>query len=437
MEERVMPQQSTGRRRFALSILLTAVLVAIANSASAAAVPKPSADPFYKPTPGYAAKKPGKILRTRRLPLTPGTGVAGRGASAVYQVLYRTTDEHGRPSATVATIFLPSHRASGPRRLVSYQLAEDSLTTACAPSYTLRLAQPPGSQGTTINWNGSHATIADPIVAALGQGWVVVTSDYEGPGSQLLVPNLEGRMTLDGIRAAEQLRAAGLPGKATKVGLLGYSGGSVPSVSAGRLAPAYAPDVRLAGVTAGGVDADPLYVLAHIDGSIAFGGVTLGLIGFDRAYPQLDAFSLFNPAGLAIAKTDAVDGYGCAGGVIKQPMGTAAQYTNYPTSQALAAVPRVKRILAKLSLAKGAVPTAPSLIYNTVHDEIMRIPQVDALVHHWCAAGFKVYYDRSSVGEHISGINVYNALALRYLQSRFAGHPAPSTCASGPHDPKQ
>ncbi len=112
-------------------------------------------------------------------------------------------------------------------------------------------------------------------------------------------------------------------------------------------------------------------------------------------------------------------------------------YTNYPTSQALAAVPRVKRVLAKLSLAKGAVPMAPSFIYNTVHDEIMRIQQVDALAHHWCAGGDKVYYDRSSVGEHISGINVYNAFALRYLRSRFDGQPAPSTCERGPHDPKK
>jgi triacylglycerol lipase len=271
----------------------------------------------------------------------------------------------------------------------------------------------------------------------LAQGWDVVTSDYEGAKSELLVPKLEGLMTLDGIRAAEHLRAAGLPGKATEVGLLGYSGGSVPSVSAGRLAPTYAPDIRLVAVTAGGVDAEPLYVLAHIDGSILFGGVTLGLIGINRAYPKLDAFSLFKPAGLAIAKRDAVDGYGCAGGVAAQVQGTAAKYTKYPTSQALAAVPRVEDILAKLSLAKGRAPTAPSFIYNTVHDEIMRIQQVDALVHHWCAARDKVYYDRSSVGEHISGIAVYNQLALRYLRSRFARHPAPSTCVSGPHDPKQ
>jgi hypothetical protein len=422
-----MQQKSAGRRRLVLSLLACAALLVLASTANAA-VPKPSADPFYKPPRGYAATKPGTILRTRRLTLTAGTTAATEGASAVYQVLYRTEDELGHASSTVATIFTPTHRSGGPRRLVSYQIAEDSLTTACAPSYTLRLSPSTGLQ---------IPSGPDPIKTMLALGWDVVTSDYEGPKSELLVPNLEGRMTLDGIRAAEQLRAADLPGNATEVGILGYSGGSVPSVSAGRLAPSYAPDIRLVGVTAGGIDAEPLYILAHIDGSILFGGVTLGLIGINRAYPKLDAFSLFNPAGLAIAKRDAADGYGCAGGVAAQVHGTAAQYTKYPTSQALAAVPRVKDILAKLSLAKGEAPTAPSFIYNTVHDEIMRIQQVDALAHHWCAAHDNVYYDRSSVGDHISGIAVYNKLALQYLQNRFARHPAPSTCKSGPHDPKE
>jgi hypothetical protein len=354
--------------------------------------------------------------------------VAGEGASAVYQLLYRTTDEHGAPSATVGIVFVPRRHTAGPRRLVSYQIAEDSLTTSCAPSYTLRLAHS----------TGPHIpTGPDPIKTMLAQGWDVVTSDYEGPRSEFAVPNLEGRMTLDGIRAAEQLRGAGLPGRSTEVGLLGYSGGSIPSVSAGRLAPTYAPALRLVGVTSGGVDADPEYILAHLDGSLLFGGLMVGMVGIDRAYPELNPYPLLNPAGLAIVRKDTVDGYGCGGGILAWAHGTAAKYTNYPSSQALAAVPRLKRVLTTLNLANGPVPTAPSYIYNTVDDEIMRIEQVDALVAHWCAAGDIVYYDRSSVGDHISGISSYSSLALRYLHSRFAGHKAPSTCATGPHDPRQ
>ena len=189
-------------------------------------------------------------------------------------------------------------------------------------------------------------------------------------------------------------------------------------------------------MTAGGVDADPEYILAHLDGSLRFGGLMVGLIGIDRAYPALNAYPLLNPACLAVAEKDTVDGYGCGGGILAWANGTAAKYTYYPTSQALAAVPRLKRVLTKLNLAKGPVPIAPSYIYNTVGDEIMRIQQVDTLVKHWCAAGDSVYYDRSSVGDHISGISVYNSLAIRYLQGRFGGHKVSSTCASGPHDPK-
>jgi triacylglycerol lipase len=77
-----------------------------------------------RPTPGFAATKPGTILRTRRIALAPGTPVAGEGASAVYQLLYRTTDEHGAPSATVGTVFVPRRHTAGPRRLVPYQIAE-------------------------------------------------------------------------------------------------------------------------------------------------------------------------------------------------------------------------------------------------------------------------------------------------------------------------
>ncbi len=189
---------------------------------------------------------------------------------------------------------------------------------------------------------------------------------------------------------------------------------------------------RAGGAARGGVNADPLYIIAHADGSLLFGAITLGLIGADRAYPDLDAFSLFNPPGLAIANNDAVDGYGCGVGVAAQLFGTAAEYCNYPTSQALAAAPQIQSIVPNANLTQGAVPTAPGFIYNAIDDEIMLIPQVDALVDHWSAAGDKVYDDGSSFGEHIIGIWVYNPLALLYLDSRFAGFPAPNTCASAP-----
>jgi len=95
----------------------------------------PSADPFYSPPASLAFYAPGAVLRSRHVGLV---GLTLVGATTAYQLLYRTTDASGQPIATATTLLLPSTSAPGARKLVSYQTAEDSLTTNCAPSYTMR-----------------------------------------------------------------------------------------------------------------------------------------------------------------------------------------------------------------------------------------------------------------------------------------------------------
>jgi len=385
----------------------------------------PADDPFYQQPPGYKSTKAGTVLRSRPLSLSPAYRSVW-SSSGGYQLLYRTTDANGSPTATVATVLLPTHPAPGPRNLVSDQIAEDSLTTSCAPSYLLRQSPTPSS-------------VPDKVMigTALANGWDVVVSDYEGPHSELLVGPLEGRETLDGIRAAEGFAGDGLKGPATQVGLEGYSGGSVPTIWAGSLAASYAPKLHIVGVAAGGIAANLNYVTAHIDHSLLFGGVILGVIGISRAYPELHLTSIFNARGLQVAFVDARDGYGCGGGVIAAVDGTAAQYTDFSTSQALAHYPALVRITDRLNAVKAPAPRVPVYLYNTVHDEIMRIAQVDAVYAAYCKAGTKVAYDRSSVGDHISGITTFGVRAPLYLGARFAGQRPLSTCAGHPNNPKQ
>jgi hypothetical protein len=385
----------------------------------------PADDPFYQPPPGYKLTKPGKVLRSRTLTLSPAYRAVW-SSSGGYQLFYRTTDANGSPTATVATVLVPTHPAPGPRNLVSDQIAEDSLTTSCAPSHLLRQSPPPSS-------------VPDKVMigTALADGWDVVVSDYEGPDSELLVGPLEGRETLDGIRAAEEFAGDGLSGPASEVGLEGYSGGSVPTIWAGSLAASYAPKLQVVGVAAGGIAANLNYVTAHIDHSLLFGGVILGLIGISRAYPEMQPTDILDARGLQVAALDARDGYGCGGGVTAAVDGTAAQYTNFSTSQALAKFPALVKITDKLNAVQAPAPHAPVYLYNTVHDEIMRIEQVDPLYTAYCKAGTRVLYDRSSVGEHISGITAFGLRAPLYLAARFAGRSPPSTCTSHPNDPKQ
>lgn len=418
-----MSERCAGRR-FALSATCVVALAACAwmpVGASAdppASVPPvaPSADPFYTPPPGYQTTAPGTILRSRSVPLTPGSGVMLTGASAAYQLLYRTADANGDPIATVATFLSPAVPATGARKLVAYQDAEDSLTTNCAPSYTLQSTGP--STDSTI------------VAALLAQGWDVVVPDHEGPLSQWAVGPLEGRTTLDSIRAVERFSPAALAGTSTRVGMTGYSGGALATTWANALAPSYAPQLNLVAVTAGGIPADLAYSADHIDGSPFFGGAIGVFVGVNRAYPfGLD--SLLNANGKALARADGMDQYGCSGSVVNAPLANASQYTNYPSMPAFMALPQVKAVFDKLSLVGGPAPTAPSFYYNAVNDELAFIAPVDQMVAGYCAQGATIDYYRDPATEHLSGPAVFLPLALSYIENRFAGQPPPNTCPPG------
>lgn len=96
----------------------------------------------------------------------------------------------------------------------------------------------------------------------------------------------------------------------------------------------------------------------------------------NRAYPEIDLKSLLNAQGNAVAASDAQDASGCGdnGTLVQTAGGNAAQYTNYPTSQALAAVPRLTSIPRQMSLVHAPAPNAPTLIVRGREDEIMFVP---------------------------------------------------------------
>jgi hypothetical protein len=399
-----------------LTLALLVALAALLDPSLAAAVTSPSQDSFYAPPPAFAAAAPGTVLRSREVSLV---GLTELASGTAYQLLYRTEDATGAPIAAVTTLMLPSSPAPGPRKLLSYQTAEDSLTTSCAPSYALQS----GSGSTQLAESGEMAL-------GLAQGWDVVVPDHEGPQSEWGVGPLEGRTTLDSIRAVEQFAPAQLEGTTTPVAMMGYSGGAIPTTWGNALAPTYAPELHLVGVAAGGIAADPIENLDAVDGSV-FAGTILGLsIGVDRAYPfGLD--SLLSASGRGLAAQDAADGFGCAGSVIDAPFGHVSDFSTYPSAQALAAVPVVQSAFAHVDLIDGPVPQAPSYFYNAINDELAIIKPVDALFAAECARGAAIDYHRDPVGEHNTGAGAYVAPALQYLEDRFAGKPAPNTCPLG------
>jgi hypothetical protein len=404
---------------------LSAALALAAGSAFAAptasALTAPASDPFYTQPANVAQYPHGTILRERQVTLSGATQTA---AAAAYQLMYATTDTTGRPVAAVTTVMVPSLPAPGPRRLASYQTYYDSLTLNCAPSYTLQ----GGNNGGGTN-GPTEQTMMSQLLA---RGWDVVTSDYEGLNSEWAAGPMLGHATLDSITAVEHFAPADLVGAKTEVTLNGYSGGAEASTWAAAFAPNYAPHIDIVGVAAGGNFPDLAYTTRHFDNSIWYGTEIGVLESFSRALPQdFDLSKLLNASGQALAAKDGQDGSGCAGSTLNEPYGNASQYTNFPSSTALADYAPVKRGLAALSLKNGPLPKAPLFLYNSVDDDLAFIQPVDAWVADYCRHGVTVDYDRDPAGgDHLSGIAPYWTATLSYLGNAFAGDRPPDNCSS-------
>lgn len=397
------------RARLAAAVAVVgAAMVAPAGAAPASAAggaPPPEQDPFYQaasPAPGVA---PGTLLASRAVTIAAlGIPVPVQA----WQLLYASTDTAGRSEAAVATILVPaSAAAAGRRPLVSYQVAEDSLATRCAPSYEMRL--------------GTESE--EPLMAmALGQGWAVVVPDYEGPGSQWTAGVQAGHAVLDAIRAAERFGPAGLGGAGTPLGLWGYSGGAQATAWATELQPGYAPELAISGAAEGGVPPDVEAVARRINGG-PFSGLYFGAaVGLSRAYPEMHIQSLLNDRGRAAFAQ-------IGGECIDQ---FAAQYANqnlndFTTVGDPLTVPAVQRVIAADRLGQRT-PAAPLFIYHAAFDELIPVDGVHALVAGYCSRHVDVVYHEDLLSEHVSLAVSGAPAAVAYLAGRFQGVSPPTTC---------
>jgi len=199
-------------------------------------------------------------------------------------IRYRATGIDGASVVQSAVVWLPTGPASGD--VVAWAHETVGLADRCAPSRST------------------------PSVPALDEwlaaGAVVVAPDYEGLGSAGVHPYLvgasEARSVLDSLRAAR--RVSGAEGRSA---VFGWSQGGHAAVWAARLAPTYAPDVRLAGVAALAPVTD---VSDMIDGSSPLshlpGVVSMIAAGYVAAYPGLDPDGLLDQPSrqLEMARTE-------------------------------------------------------------------------------------------------------------------------------------
>ena len=399
-------------------VLVTAAfglaLAATFPAAAAASPAPPKKDPFYSYSGSLKKIAPGTVLRTREIT----TGVSGAPtAYPATQVLYRTTSQLGRPSATVATIIRPQGAGVGPVKLMSYQTAYDGVSDTCRPSYQLDGGQP----------DNSIVTAETPIIFGyVKQGFTVVTSDYEGPTDDYGAGREEGRGTLDAIRAAEHV----LHLKPTAgVGLLGYSGGSIASEWASQEQPSYAPELHIIGVAEGGIPADFTHNLAYISGSSNWAGAIPAVgIGLARAY-RLHFRTYLSARGLKIVKQVAK---GCLNasaypGLRFQDL-FKSRYKDWKK------VPIFGRIFNDSIMGRGSTPKEPLLMgvgdADGTGDGVMVVKDVQELAHTYCARKVNVQFHIYNHDNHVEAVPQFEAQALQFLQERYAGVTPTSGCGS-------
>ncbi|MEU7630493.1 lipase family protein [Nocardia sp. NPDC049220] len=366
-------------------------------------LPTPLGDPFYTPPPDFEGRRTGTVLATR----PSGTGLTLFPLVST-ELLIRSTDAKGRPAPVVATLLMPTAPwpGPGPRPLLSFDAAIDSLGHKCAPSYELK------SEVSTMLWAAQ---------IPLSKGYAVVVPDHQGPRQAYGAGRMAGHAVLDAIKAVIRAPELGLRPDAPTV-VTGYSGGAIATGWAAELASEYAPEVNLVGAAFGGVPADFGMLLDTMNGRNAAGGVFLAAtLGLAREYPEM--LDLMNDNGWRLAqigKDICMPAEEFIGLVAPIPV-QALTDVGAPTE-----LPMVREILTANRLGATA-PNVPVFLYHATHDQWVPIAGAENLYAQWCGGGtpveFKVY-----PGEHFiassSGIPDANA----WIDDRFAGRPVTPGC---------
>ena len=168
---------------------------------------------------------------------SPPTAVT---AVDTYLLRYESTWPDGEPATITAQLFVPREIAR-PANLLVFAPGSTGLVEACAPS------RPFVESGTYETYNAY-------TLAYAGQGFVSLMPNYMGFFDVGVIQPYfdrvaEGRVLLDGIRAAERaLERLEIDLEPLPAYVAGYSQGGHAAFSAADLHDEYAPEVNLAGV---------------------------------------------------------------------------------------------------------------------------------------------------------------------------------------------
>lgn len=401
-----------------ISLALAAIFASTATAAPAGptlqkrALP-PSLDPFYDPPAGFESAEPGTIFKNR----TVVASFLGTLPVPVetYQLLYRSTAIDGSAIAEVTTIFVPEGAATD--RFVSFQTAYDSANTICNPSYQYQLG---AIQVTLI-------TAIEQLILQLylAEGYIVSSSDYEGPDAAFGTGRLAGTGTLDSMRAVRDFSTLGLDDNPMIAGV-GYSGGAIATGWAASLQPSYAPELNIRGWAAGGTPANLTGTAVFVDNTIFSGFLPAAIVGLSQPSSYGEALNplidrVITPYGRSVLNFAEQN---CAPADI---LAFASQSVFSTRVQSLGFDilydPVFSPILQQntMGLFANETPTAPVFLYHASNDEIIPYRNATTLRDSWCDFGADVKFTTYANGGHFSTEILGAVGQVQFANAAFEG----------------
>jgi dienelactone hydrolase len=399
-----------------LTVLAAASVAALTMSfAAQAATVGPADDTFYT-FPGAPTGSHGDLISYRTTTVNLGTAAP---ANKAWNVLYQSTDSVGAANVVSGTVLVPTAAWSGTgaRPVILYAVGTQGLAQRCAPSRQLA----GGTEYETANIN-----------AALKAGYAVLVTDYAGyltggGNATYLAGASQGHAVLDIFKAAQGLSGAGVTAT-SKVGVWGYSQGGQSAAWAAELLSTYAPDVKVAGVAAGGIPANFRQAALALDGNVGASFLASGINGLVAQYPKQMPINLIanadGKAALAKLKTQCV-----FEALFDFQDKKISDYTidNIPLSDLLA-VDTIGAVIDAQNLGTNPI-NVPMYQFHGQADEFIPLDQDVALKNTYCTKYPNVQFDLYP-SEHIVTLFQAATPALSWFADRFAGKAAPSTCSN-------
>lgn len=358
---------------------------------------------FYEPPAGASSTGPsGELLRAETITDDVPDGAEG------WRILYRTSDERGRPTVASATVVAPSGGAARP--VVAWAHGTTGFDRTCAPSL--------------LGGGLTGSAFPEVLPDVLDRGWAVVATDYPGLGTGGTHPYLVGRAeaysVLDSVRAARQLTTKGLRLDDRTV-TWGHSQGGGAAIWVSQVQPRYAPDVPLSGVAAMAPAADLPRLTDNLTRGAA-GAIFASFLAlaYSDTYSDVRLDDVVRPAALPIVRRLATRCQADPGGFV-----SILASATISKQSVLALTPREGAWGRRL---RENVPTSPGsspLLVAQGRDDPLVLPSVQAAyVARLEAGGHPVDYRTYPGLDHGTLVERGSAFLpqlLAWTQDRFAG----------------